>query len=65
MTNEEKVIDFNIETEFKVVPQSSDVFVEVAMEIEDRAKRLAKMTGNNASEILTIMSKVLEQEEGK
>ena len=59
--SEEKSHNLNVETEFSIAPQTSEMFVEIAMEIEELAKRLAKMTNRTPQEILGLIIKVLNQ----
>jgi hypothetical protein len=43
-------------------PQTSEIFVDIAMEIEELAKRLAKTSGVKPHEVLLLVAKVLEEE---
>jgi hypothetical protein len=45
--------------------QTSEYFVETAEKIEELAKKLSRISGVSASEILMIIAKLLEEEEEK
>lgn len=43
--------------------QTSEIFVDIAEEIENLAGRLSNITGLKRSEVLMLVAKVLEEEE--
>ncbi len=44
-------------------PQTSEIFIEIATEIEELAKRLAQISGIKPSEAVLLVYKVLLEEE--
>jgi hypothetical protein len=45
-----------------ISPQTSEIFVDIAMEIEELARKLAKISGVKPHEVLLLVAKVLEEE---